>query len=73
MESLQDNKALLYTLVMSSFLVVALSLGLSPSFSLSFDIVEFDFQVSRHYTVVMLFSPTANFSLKCRLLKKDTY
>lgn len=46
MESLQDNKALLYTLVMSSFLVVALSLGLSPSFSLSFDIVEFDVQVS---------------------------
>ena len=46
MESLKDNKALLYTLMMSSGLVIVLCLGLSPSFSHSFDIVEFDVKVS---------------------------
>ncbi|XKL67641.1 hypothetical protein PGB90_003132 [Kerria lacca] len=42
MESLSDNRSLLYTLIMSSCLVFALCLGISPSFSKSFDIVEFD-------------------------------
>lgn len=49
MESLTDNKSLLYTLIMSSALVIALCLGLSPSFSKSFDIVEFDVEVSKSY------------------------
>lgn len=45
MESLRENKSLVYTLVMSFCLVIALSLGISSSFSESFDIVVFDVEV----------------------------
>lgn len=53
MESLSENKALLYTLFMSSCLVTVLCLGVSPSFSQSFDIVEFDVEVSGKIKVIM--------------------
>ncbi|XP_065199727.1 endoplasmic reticulum transmembrane helix translocase [Planococcus citri] len=57
MESLSENKALLYTLFMSSCLVMMLCLGISPSFSKSFDIVEFDVE----FRFIILAALTADF------------
>ena len=45
MESLRDNKGLLYSLMFSGGAVVALASGIMPDLSKQFEIVEFDTEV----------------------------
>ena len=47
MESLKDNKALLYSLLLSGVAIIALTTGIVPEVSQQFEIIEFDPEVSR--------------------------
>lgn len=46
MESLRENKFLLYSILISSSIVAALALGLSPELTTMFEIVEFPADVN---------------------------
>ena len=46
MESLQENRALLYSLLGSGSVVFALALGIFPDFAHQFEIVDFPTEVS---------------------------
>ena len=46
MESLTENKALLYSVLGSSASILALALGIFPEIAYQFEIVEFPGQVS---------------------------
>lgn len=46
MESLRENKALLYSILGSSSVVLALTLGIIPELSAQFEIIDFPPDVS---------------------------
>lgn len=56
MESLTENKALLYSVMGSSAAILALALGIFPEIAYQFEIVEFPGWVSYFLTYLIFFT-----------------
>lgn len=54
MESLQDNKALLYSILGSGGIVLALTLGVVPELAIQFEIIDFPNDVSMFMRIISL-------------------
>lgn len=57
MESLKQNKALLYSILGSGGVVLALTLGLVPELSAQFEIIDFPPDVSIFYDTSLIQNP----------------
>jgi len=69
MESLTENKSLLYSIVGSAGAILALALGIFPDMAYQFEIVDFPAEVSCcfhtvHTSVLMSFILWMHFSIK---------
>lgn len=56
MESLSENKALLYSIVCSAGVILALAMGIIPDIAQQFEIVEFPSEVSHqihHFNLII--------------------